>query len=188
MTRISSALPLGLALLCVGHGVATGQTGQDLAQLTVPANQLPAGCRLISRTGAFIPTNPAIVTDPKTLGFMHGLVFGPGPSDRDDVRKTPPGSPGAAAIADAMLARAARIDVGYAAAYEETGGAHEIGVFALRLKDPSAETGQGSKTPRSAMVRKGSVVIFSWADLVPSKSDQGCLDVVRRHIDRIQLK
>ena len=188
MTRISSALPLVLAMLSVGHNVAAGQTGQDLAQLTVPANQLAAGCRLISRTGAFIPTNPAIVTDPKTLGFMHGLVFGPEPGELEDVRKTPPGSPGAAAIADAMVARAARIEIGYAAAYEETGGAHEIGVFALRLKDPAAEKGQGSKTPRSAIVRKGSVVIFSWADLMPGKSDQGCLDVVRRHIDRVQLK
>jgi hypothetical protein len=188
MTRTSIALPLVLAMLSVGHGVATGQTGQDLAQLTVPANQLPAGCRLISRAGGFIQTNPAIVTDPKTLGFMHALVFGPEPGELDDVGRTPPTSPNAAALVEGMVARAARIEVGYAAAYEETDGAHEIGVFALRLKDPSAEKAPGSRTPRSAIVRKGSVVIFSWSDLLSTRSDQGCLDVVRRHIDRVQLK
>ena len=73
------------------------------------------------------------------------------------------------------------------AAYREESGFSEIGVFALRLKDPSAEA-PISNTPRSTTITKGSVVIFTWIDGQRASPDRGCVDVIRRHIASVDLK
>ncbi len=162
---------LGLVL---AQAAAAAQGGSDLTKLTVPASQLPASCRLIPGPRGFLKTNPAVVTDAEQLGFIHSLLLG--------------GSRSAAA-AD-LVARGAQAVVGYAAAYEEKGGSHEIGVYALRLKDAAAA--KAARPPavggRMLNVTKGSVVIFSWMDILPSQKDLGCFDAVKRHIEGVQLK
>src|SRR5215204_447650 len=111
----TACVMLGLALT---QAAAAGQGGSDLTKLTVPASQLPASCRLIPGPRGFLKTNPAVVTDAEQRGFIHSLLFGGSISP---------------AAAD-LVARGTRTVVGYAAAYEEKAGAHEIGVYALRMK------------------------------------------------------
>ena len=174
MTRTQSrvaCLSVGLALVQLA---AAGQGGSDLTKLTVPASQLPASCRLIPGPRGFLKTNPAVVTDAEQLGFIHSLLFAGTRS---------------AAAAD-LRARGAQVAVGYAAAYEEKGGSHEIGVYALRMKDPA-----GAKAARASMaaarvlsLTKGSVAIFSWMDILPGQKDLGCFDVIKRHIEGVPLK
>jgi hypothetical protein len=173
MTRVPQWLTCALLALTSAPSAWAGQGGSDLVKLTVPASQLPAGCRLMPGPRGFVKTNPAVITDPQTLGFMYGLLFGPLPASQ---------SPD-------LVALGARVAAGYAAAYEEKGGSHEIGVYALRVKDPAQASGRPRvNAPRSTLVVKGSVVIFSWTDILPGQKDLGCSDVVRRHIDQVQLK
>jgi hypothetical protein len=163
------------------------QQVSDLMRLTVPADQLPAGCQLlVAKKSEQLPTNPAIVRDPRFLGMMHALIFGPLPGDEAFVEgELTPAR--ARALAERTSVRAETVEVGYAASYGEEGGFHEIGVFALRLKDPSAAT-PAPASQRSARITKGSVVIFSWADGRPASPDRGCLDVVRRHLASVDIK
>ena len=165
---------------CVIVGLAVtpitgaGQGGSDLTKLTVPASQLPAGCRLIPGPRGFLKTNPSEVTEAEQLGFIHALLFG-----------------GSRSMAAADLrTRGTQAAIGYAAAYEEKGGSHEIGVYALRMKDPAAlkATRAAPAAGRVLHLTKGSVVIFSWADVLPGQKDLGCFDVIRRHIERVQIK
>ena len=138
----------------------------------MPFSQLPAGCRLIPGPRGFLKTNPAEVTDPQQLGFIHSLLFGPLPMEPANLAIR-----GAAAV------------VGYAAAYEEKGGSSEIGVYALRMKDLAAtKKARGPAAARSVTMIKGSVVIYSWADILPGQKDLGCANVIRKHIEGVQLK
>lgn len=163
--------------------ISAQRAGEDLARLTVPASKLPANCRLKPSPGGFIATNPGIVIDPTTLGFIHSLIFGPMPGEPDRA-PAPPASAGDKALADAMAARGANVEVGYAAAYEETGGSPEIGVFALRLKAPPAVPIRAA----ARTIAKGSVVIFYWSDAQAGSPDLGCVGVVRRHLDTVDLR
>ena len=175
--------------LTVAQAAAAGQGGSDLTKLTVPASQLPAGCRLIPGPRGFLTTNPSEVTDPQQLGFVHSLLFGPLPGEPANVGKTPPTSAAASAMADLMTVRGTRVRIGYAAAYEEKDGAHEIGVYALRMKDPAEVKGlRGPSAGRTFTATKGSVVIFSWEDILPGRKGLGCFDVIKRHIESVQLK
>jgi hypothetical protein len=159
------------------------QAGEDLARLTVPVDSLPANCRLNPNPGGFQPTNPAIVSNPAVLGFMHSLIF-PSPGETPP----PPTSGRAKVFVGSASARAAAVEVGYAASYQEAGGSPEIGVFALRLKDPSAAPAAPPGVPSGKRITSGPVVIFSWSDAKPGAADLGCLDVVRRHIARVAFK
>ena len=168
-TRVLVAV---IASMVAAQAALLGQGGSDLTKLTVPASQLPAGCRLIPGPRGFLKTNPSEVTDPQQMGFIHSLMFGQQP------------------IQEANLAlRGATAVIGYAAAYEEKNGAHEIGVYALRMKDPAAvKNARGPSAARSFTITKGSVVIYAWADILPGRKDLGCMDVIRRHIQSVQLK
>ena len=160
--------------LIAAQNAAAGQGASDLTRLTVPASELPANCRLIPGPRGFLETNPAVVTDQERLGFIHALLFG-------GSKSIPPAD---------LRARGAQAVVAYAAAYEEKGGSHEIGVYALRMKDPAAANATRA-TPAAGRVlnlTKGSVAIFSWADLAPSQKDLGCFDVIKRHMESVQLK
>jgi hypothetical protein len=160
------------------------QSGEDLLRLTVPASALPAGCSLNPNPGGFLPTNPAIVTNPAILGFMHGLVFGPAPGETAVPSPTPERMK---VMVGSMSARAAQVEVGYAATYREDDGSHEIGVFALRMKDLAAVqayAGSGAGT----RITKGTTVIFHWADTRPGVKARGCRDVVHRHLEGVGLK
>lgn len=163
--------------------VSAQQAGDDLARLTVPAASLPANCRLNPNPGGFQPTNPAIVRNPAILGFMHSLIF-PSPGE-----STPtPASERARLFVGSASARAAAVEVGYAASYQETGGSPEIGVFALRLKDPSAAPDMPFNVPSAQRITRGSVVIFSWSDADAGAPDRGCVNVVRRHVESVDVR
>ena len=60
-----------------GAQAPTSRAGlaSDLERLTVPAAALPANCKPRAPGGMFA-SNPAVVTDPRVLGFMYVLVFG----------------------------------------------------------------------------------------------------------------
>ena len=163
--------------------VSARQTGDDLARLTVPVAALPANCRLNANPGGFQPTNPAIVRNPAILGFMHSLIF---PSSGESTPS--PASERGSLFVGSVSARAAAVDVGYAASYQETGGSPEIGVFALRLKDPSAAPSVPVTVPSAQRITKGSVVIFSWSDAHAGSPDLGCVNVVRRHLARVEVR
>jgi hypothetical protein len=162
--------------------VSAQPAGDDLARLTVVPTALPANCRLNPNPGGFQPTNPAIVTNPAILGFMHSVIFPSGETT------APPTSGRAKLFVGSASARAAAVEVGYAASYQEAGGSPEIGVFALRLKDPSATPAVTPTVPSAKRITSGPVVIFSWSDATPGAPDLGCLDVVRRHIERVEFK
>ena len=170
-------------LFVVGLPVSAQQAGDELARLTVPAAALPANCRLNPNPGGFQPTNPAIVSNPAILGFMHSLIF-PSPGETTP----PPPSARAKVFVGSASARAAAVEVGYAASYQETGGSPEIGVFALRLKNPSAAPQVPSAVRSAKRITRGSVVIFSWSDASPAAPDLGCVDVVRRHLEHVDFK
>jgi len=129
------------------------------------------------------PTNPAVVTDDAfVLGYMHTLVFGRIPSDTT-IGPTRPED-----VEKLVIARAADVVAGYAAAYEEPDGSREIGVFALRMKKmPEAESSRGLP-PSQVRIIKGSTGIFYWSDASADKPDRGCFDVVRRHIDSVDFR
>lgn len=172
MTTTTRALVAVIAGLIAAQAAPIAQGGSDLTKLTVPASQLPEGCRLIPGPRAFLKTNPSEVTDPQQTGFIHSLMFGQQPTDAAN-----------------LAARGATVVVGYAAAYEEKNGAHEIGVYALRMKDPAAvKNARGPSAARSFTITKGSVVIYVWADILPGRKELGCLDVIRKHIESVRLK
>ena len=158
----------------------------DLERLTVPAAALPATCKP-GAPSKFFGNNPAVVTEPGVLGLMHLLVFGPGPEDA-----TVSGRPGSAEArkqaADAAAARAADVEAGYAATYEEQGGSPEIGVFALRMKKMPAVVSTSTGSPARVRIISGSVAIFYWSDATAGAPDRGCLDVVRRHIESVDFR
>ena len=175
MVRSIAALFVGLPL-----AVSAQQTGDDLERLTVPDALLPANCRLNPNPGGFQPTNPAIVRNPAILGFMHALIFpSPGAS---------PASERARLFVGSASARAAAVEVGYAASYLETGGSPEIGVFALRLKDPSAAPDLPVTVPSARRITRGSVIIFSWSDANAGAPDRGCVNGIRRHLESVDVK
>jgi hypothetical protein len=166
-------------------GRSAAAAGADLQRLTVPAALLPANCRP-SAPGGMFSTNPSVVADPRVLGLMHGLVFGVTPGDANAAgrgRESRPGRP----ADDDLSARAADVVIGYAAAYEETGGSPEIGVFALLMKTPPTPQGAGTGAA-GARVIKGSVAIFTWSDATPQAPDRGCVDVIRRHIESVDFR
>ncbi len=162
--------------------VSAQQAGDDLAPLTVPAASLPANCRLNANPGGFQPTNPAIVRNPAILGFMHSLIF---PSSGESTPS--PASERARLFVGSASARAAAVDVGYAASYQEMGGSPEIGVFALRLKDPSAAPNMPVTVPSAQRITRGSVIIFSWSDAHAGAPDRGCVNVIRRHVESVDV-
>ena len=183
MTRLGAASAIVLASLLVQ--LAGAQSGSDLLRLTVPAEKLPAGCQLAPTEGGPVATNPSMVTDAQFLGMMHAAIFLPLPEDPTGADQLTAAR--SRAVREAAPGRATRVEAGYVAAYREESGFHEIGVFALRVKDPSAEA-PIPNTPRSTTITKGSVVIFTWVDGRPASPDRGCVDVVRRHIASVDLK
>jgi hypothetical protein len=175
----------------VARAVSAQQVGDDLRRLTVPDADLPENCQ--RPTGAFQPSNPAIVTDPTDLGFLHASIFGPLPGEPDELSPLPTSKRGKE-LAGAMAVRGADVEVGYAAWYREAGGSPEIGVFAIRLKTPSATEPRTDLAQRRGMpnaptgtLTKGSVVILYWSDAHATTPDLGCIDVVRRHLESIDL-
>ena len=183
MNVVRAFVVLFVAGLPVTAFGGTQQPGDELARLTVPAARLPANCRLNPNPGGFQPTNPAIVSNPAILGFMHSLIF-PSPAETAPA----PSSERTKLFVDSASARAAAVDVGYAASYQEAGGSPEIGVFALRLKDPSAAPAMPASVPSAKRIARGPVVIFSWSDSTPAAPDLGCVDVVRRHIKSVEFR
>ena len=178
VVRAIAAVLVGLPL-----AVSAQQTSDDLERLTVPDASLPANCRLNPNPGGFQPTNPAIVRNPAILGFMHALIF-PSPGE-----STPsPASERARLFVGSASARAAAVEVGYAASYLETGGSPEIGVFALRLKDPSAAPDVPVTVPSARRITRGSVIIFSWSDANAGAPDRGCVNAIRRHLESVDVK
>jgi hypothetical protein len=132
-------------------------------------------------------TNPAVVSDPVVLGFMHALVFGKLPGDDAAFGRGSPGDLkklGPTIIA----ARAVNVEAGYASAYEEEGGSPEIGVFALRMKQISDEERSGLSHPPGKGIIKGPVAIYYWSDARADAPDRGCLDVVRQHIESLEFR
>jgi hypothetical protein len=132
-------------------------------------------------------SNPAVVTDPLVLGLMYMLVFGAG---SDDASASRPVSPADARRqgADVLAARAADVEAGYAATYEEQGGSPEIGVFALRMKKMPVTDGTSRGSRSSARIIRGSVAIFYWSDANEGAPDRGCLEVVRQHIVSVDFR
>ena len=58
-----------------------------------------------------------------------------------------------------------------------------------QVEDPAeAKKARGPFAPRSFTITKGSVAIYSWADILPGQNDLGCANVIRKHIEGIQLK
>jgi hypothetical protein len=115
------------------------------------------------------------------------------PGEPDELAPTPTSKRGKE-LAGAMAARGAGVEVGYAAWYREAGGSPEIGVFAIRLKTPSATEPRTDLAQRRGMphapigtLTKGSVVILYWSDANATTPDLGCIDVVRRHIESIDF-
>jgi hypothetical protein len=160
-------------------------SASDLERLTVPGAALPANCRP-SPPGGMFSTNPSVVTDPRRLGIMHGLVFGMSP-DLEKAIKAAGRTEAVNLVAESLAASAADVEAGYAASYQEQGGSPEIGVFALLMKKLPAE-GASAAQPRSARIIKGPVAIFYWSDARPDAPDLGCLDVVRRHIESVDFR
>jgi hypothetical protein len=154
---------------------ATATSADGLEALTVPAAMLPSTCRLTPLTsdGPKSPfgTNPAIVTDAKLLSRMYMMAAGASePSET-------------------------AIESGYAGYYREEGGSPEIGVHALRFKKPPTETeaqrfrtAQGRGGDSALRLVKGSIAIFAWSDARANAPDRGCFDVVRRHLERAEVK
>jgi len=132
-------------------------------------------------------SNPAVVTDPSTLGLMYVLIFGAG---SDGAAGSGPVSPTDARRQAAALgaARAADIEAGYVASYEEQGGSPEIGVFALLMKKMPVADGTSTGSPSGRRIISGSVAIFYWSDATEGAPDRGCLDVVRRHIESVDFR
>ena len=163
---------------------SSSRLSSDLERLTVPAAALPANCRPRLPGGMFA-ANPSIVTDPRVLGLMHGLVFSIAPGSGDAPKRG--GSADVPSDPDSLVARAADVEAGYAAAYEEQGGSPEIGVFALLMKKMPAQ-GSSVAPSRAARIIKGQVAIFYWSDATPNAPDLGCIEVVRRHIDSVDFR
>ena len=179
---------VSLAAAGLGAQAPTPRPGlaSDLERLTVPAAALPANCRPRA-PGKMFGANPAVVTDPQLLGLMYALVFGAGADDAAASGRPSP-SDARRQGADFIPARAADVEAGYAAAYEEQGGSPEIGVFALRMKKMPVINGASTGSPSSARIISGSVAIFYWSDATASAPDRGCLDVVRRHIESVDFR
>ena len=157
----------------------------DLERLTVPAAALPANCKPGAPGGMF-GSNPAVITDPRVLGPMYALIFSAGSDDAASGRPSP--SDARRQGADVLAARAADVEVGYAATYEEQGGSPEIGVFALRMKKMPVTDGASTGGSSSARIISGPVAIFYWSDASKGAPDRGCLDVVRRHIGSVDFR
>ena len=136
--------------------------------------------------GAF-PTNPAVVTDAKILGFMHRLVFGRMPGDAAATGRG--GQADEQKIDEIIAARGADVEAGYAATYQEQGGSPEIGVYALRMKKlPAAAELNAGLPPGQGRLIKGRIAIFFWSDARADAPDRGCFDVVRRHIEAVDFR
>lgn len=179
---------VSLAGAGLGAQAPTPRAGlaSDLERLTVPAAALPANCKPRGPNKMFV-SNPAFVTDPRLLGLMYVLVFGAG-SDDAAASGRPSPSDARRQGAEFIAARAADVEAGYAAAYEEQGGSPEIGVFALRMKKMPVTDGASTGSPSSARIISGSVAIFYWSDAREGAPDRGCLDVVRRHIGSVDFR
>jgi hypothetical protein len=184
---VSTALVASQVLSAFGPRVGQSRQAPDpLARLTAPAEVLPSGCRL-TPTGPF-GSNPAVTTDAKALLLIYGWVIGE--TQPATGRDHPP------AVAERWTNEAvARVDAGYAAFYREEGGSPQIGVYGLRLKNPPgaieaerfrALKGAGGPTALRRVV--GSVMIFAWSNGRPDAPDRGCWDVVRRHLEQVDLR
>jgi hypothetical protein len=172
-----------------------GQVRDTLKRPTVPNDVLPNGCRLTPKS--LFDSNPAIVTDAKALELIYGFVYvafrapqlggrlrrgpGPGTSKEEFERLIKDGS--------------AAVESGYAAFYQEEGGSPEIGVYALSFKKPLAESvaqqfraPQGDGGPSALRIAKDSVAVFAWSDGRPDAPDRGCWDVIRRHLEQLDVK
>ena len=165
------------------------EPAHPLLRLTAPPHVLPEGCRLAPKSGfESVRANPAILTDPKKLGFMHVLVMG---SDKalDDASQIPLGEEHERTVERLMAERGATVEVAYAAWYEEGNGSRSIGVYALRFRQPlaggvvdnilRANTIHGRGTLR---IFTKSVAVFAWANAKEDAPDLGCLDAVRQHL------
>jgi hypothetical protein len=183
-----AVISLAGAGLGAGAQAPTSRAGlaSDLERLTVPAAALPANCKPRAPGGMF-DANPAVVTDPRILGPMHALIFGAGSGDAAAPGRASP-SDARSQGAEVLAARAADVEIGYAAAYEEQGGSPEIGVFALRMKKMPVSDGATTGSPSSGRIIRGSVAIFYWSDATASAHYRGCLDVVRQHIGSVEFR
>jgi hypothetical protein len=117
---------------------------------------------------------------------MHLLVFGTDSGDGGAGRVRPSDAPRLGA--EELASRAAEVEAGYAAAYEEKGGSPEIGVFALRMKKMPVADGTSAGRSTSARIIRGPVAIFYWSDATAETPDRGCLDAVRRHIESVDFR
>ena len=170
---------IGASRQSAGQASSGSPPAADLEQLTVPAAALPVNCHLRPTPRGMFRTNPAVVTEPSVLGFMHTLVFGMMPEDAAIGRARP------ADVTNLMAARAGDVEAGYAATYEEQGGSPEIGVYALRMKNMPAPERLKVVDPPAARIIKGSTAIFYWSDARADAADRGCFDAVRRHIEAV---
>jgi hypothetical protein len=109
-----------------------------------------------------------VVTDPKILQFIRLWIFG----TRDAARPEN---------------AANQAEAGYAANYREQNGSPEIGVYAIRMKNPPAPL-PPTGVPNQGRLVKGSVVIFYWSDGRAGAPDLGCFDIVRRHIEGVDFR
>jgi hypothetical protein len=161
--------------------VSAQQAGDDLVPDRtgcIAARKLQAECE----SGWLSTDKPGHVRNPAILGFMHSLIF---PSSGESTPS--PASERARLFVGSASARAAAVDVGYAASYQEMGGSPEIGVFALRLKDPSAAPNMPVTVPSAQRITRGSVIIFSWSDAHAGAPDRGCVNVIRRHVESVDV-
>jgi hypothetical protein len=173
---------VGAPLQSAGQAPNKSGSAADLERLTVPVAALPGNCHLRPIRGGMFRTNPAVVTEPNVLAFMHTLVFGMMPEDAA-IGRARPGD-----VTNLMAARAADVEAGYAAAYEEQGGSPEIGVYALRMKNMPPPERLKAVDPPAARIMKGSIAIFYWSDARADAPDGGCLDAVRRHIEAVDVR
>jgi hypothetical protein len=99
-----------------------------------------------------------------------------------------------AAFERSMMERVTAVETGYAAFYREEGGSREIGVYAIRLKTPLTDAeaqrfraSQGAAGPRAQKI-KGTVAVLAWSDGRVDAPDRGCWDVVRRHLEQVDVE
>lgn len=177
-------------------GDTRGQVLDKLKRLTVANDVLPNGCRLMPTS--LFGSNPAIVTDAKALEVVYGFVYVAFRAPQVDGKfGRGPRPTGMSKEEFERLIRdgSAAVESGYAAFYQEDGGSPEIGVYALSFKTPLAESvaqqfraPQGGGGPSALRIARDAVALFAWSDGRPDAPDRGCWDVIRRHLEQLDVK
>lgn len=130
---------------------------KEIALITIPAEKLPAGCRLAPyEPGAnFLPSNPAAITDPKLLP----LILMPLLSLTDG------------ATVEVILTE---VEAGFSAVYHDGNDRREIGVNLLLFKEEDEAEKRFSEFPTedANAIRQGRLVLVIWSDGTPSGAEQ----------------